>query len=161
MRRLLLVLMVFASPALLAADHDYELQFSPNFGWSNYETIFGLNASLLVPLNDHWQWKVGAGLTSYSMGGATFGLSSGLVYNFQTDWMDSFFAGAGLGYSSSYQLLGSDSVGHSTYAYAEFGKRFKLNASGTFAYAPSVSVSSNFHNGVELAIHPFNFTWSF
>jgi hypothetical protein len=161
MHRLLLVFIIFISPAALAAEHDYEFQFSPNFGLSSEESFFGLYVGVLIPLNDHWQWKVNGGFTSYSFGTTAYGLSTGAVYNFQTDWMNSIFVGGGVGYNSVIPLPNVGVRTHPGYAYLEVGKRFQLNASGTFAYTPSISFSSNFQNGPDISIHPFTFTWGF
>jgi len=168
-RLILFTVLFFALPAFAEESQvlprKYELQLSPNLGWSNFSGFhLGLDSTLALPLSARWQWKFGGGFTA-RLGNSytTYSLTTGAVYNFKDDWSEGFFVGAGVGYGNqiaSFRYNSGDDD-RSLYGYAEFGKRFKLNRSGTLMWTPNLTVASDFKSGGVVMINPMNFSWTF
>jgi hypothetical protein len=121
----------------------------PNVGYSNFDGfVVGLEASLLVPLSERWQWKLGGG---YEAGKHSDwrAFRTGAVYNFAGDWSRAYYLGAGVGLDAE------------IFGYVDFGKRFSLNKEGTITWSPHVTVESNSIHRGHVVISPVSFGWSF
>lgn len=149
-----------------AHDTNFELRFSPNVGYSSYDgMMYGGDVSVGWYLTDHWQWKLGADGIGFSKNSRANTLSSytGLVYNFSADRPRSAFVGAGLIYGDrEREHWHNPNDEKRFYGYVELGKRFKLNESGSWTWAPSVqAVSAAFQEPPVYSIRPLAFTYSF
>lgn len=161
------ILLVCHLPAQAGGDYfakKYELQLAPNLGWSNFSGyLLGLDAAFLLPLSDRWQWKAAGSFAARTKNDyVSYSLETGAVYNFNDDWTKAFFVGAGVGYGNQKYVGPRDEFDdRSPYAYAEVGKRFTLNKSGTLMWVPNATVSANSFKYGQIAISPLNFSWSF
>jgi len=149
-----------------AHDTSFEFRFSPNAGYSSYDGVmYGGDLSVGWYLTDHWQWKVGADGFGFTKNPRDNAISkyTGLVYNFSEDRARSSFVGAGLMYGNRERDYWDDSFAKDRYyGYLELGKRFKLNESGSWTWAPSVqAMSAAFDEPAVFAIKPLAFTYSF
>jgi hypothetical protein len=145
-------------------EKKYELQFAPNLGWSNFSGyLLGLDAAVLLPLSERWQWKSAGSFTARTKNDyVSYSLETGAVYNFSDDWNQAFFVGAGIGYGNQKYVGPYDEFDNRLlYGYAEVGKRLKLNKSGSITWVPTATVSTNSFKHAEIGIHPLNFSWSF
>jgi len=161
--RYLIAFLCFASIPVFAdelpmAKRKYEIQLSPDLGYSNLSGFnLGLGAALLLPLNIHWQLKF-SGEIAVDKWDKTYTAGAGVQYNFSEDWSDSFFAGAGLRFKQVEHHEGNQfSANH----YVEFGKHVKLNNSGTISWTPNVTLEGQHKAPATIEVHPLNFSWSF
>lgn len=168
MNKIFTLLMIgFGSFPASAADYfdkKYEVQMSPNLGWSSFSGyLLGVDAALLNPLSERWQWKTAGGFTARTKNDyVNFALELGPVYNFGFDWAEAFFIGAGIGYGNQ-NYLGprDDNDNRQIYGYLEGGKRLPLNRSKTFMWVPNAKIRANSFHFAEVSISPLNFSYTF
>lgn len=163
MRRLFLVL---AFTGQVYADEiipkKIEIQGAPYFGYSNFNGFsLGLDAAVFIPMSSHWQWRFGMEyqISKYITSRA---FNTGANYNFDEDWSRSIFVGLGAGFGERRDLsYGIESKEDNPYLYADLGKRFRLNQSGSFMWAPHVTVDTLAPGRGHVTVSPLNFSWSF
>lgn len=147
-------------------DDRLELKLGPALGYSSYSGLVGGgDFSLSVPLSERWQWKFGFDtlLRSKRANENSLSVYTGAVYNLGDDRSRAFFLGGGIVYGDRENEIRPDvDRDPRFYGYAEFGKRFRLNDSGTWTWAPTIYMTSG---GVSespvLTFWPLTFTYSF
>lgn len=159
-------LLVFAFAAQAHASDNpkdkFELQFAPNVGYSNFNGFsLGLDATFFIGINSHWQARFGIE-QQFNKNHSRHAYTLGANYNFDEDWSRSVYLGFGAGYSESeYAGYSRDEKQQNGYLFADLGKRFRLNQSGTFTWAPHITADTVSNGRAHLTISPINFGWSF
>ena len=159
-------LLILALASQAHADESlrnpFELQFAPSVGYSNFLGVsVGLDLALFIGLNEHWQARLGTE-HQFAKRYSRHAYSLGANYNFDEDWSKSVFLGFGAGYSEYESTDSYDNYKtQNGYLFADLGKRFRLNQSGSFTWAPHMTVDTVSTGRAHLTISPLNFGWSF
>jgi hypothetical protein len=132
--------------------------FGSMLGYNNYNGLaYGLETSFAHKIDPHWQILLGGSFeSSLHNPPDMFGVSTGVRYNFGSDFSRAYFASVGIEYGNKNPAHLNGWNWH-----AEVGKRFRLNDSGTWTYMPHVSISSNGKDQAQIRIQPLAFTYSF
>ena len=158
------LLWIVLSSQAHAEDHLFELELAPTrLGYSTFDgPIYGMQASLLFRMYDHWQWRAGGSFSSsVKYHDDFFLLFTGPRYNFGEDLLRSYFLGAGVAYGNEFTLAADGYQKINSYSsYFEFGKRFQLNDAGTWSYEPQIAVYGTQGRG-NIQLLPLVFTYSF
>lgn len=163
MKRLLFIAMFASTPAL--AEEKFEVRLSPRLGYSNYSGFrLGAELDFLYKLTPKWQALVGGSLVdSFRHQDQIWKVHAGAQYNFGDDFSRAVYLAGGVGLSNEWFVLMSDSYydrQQYMYGWAEVGKRFRLNDSGTFTWSPAITAAANEH-GATFSYKPLQFSWSF
>ena len=163
MTKFLLWIGLVVSPLTFAEEApDYELRFGPGkLGYSNLNGFYyGADLSIGRALDDNWQWQLGGSYSTRALDPFhRYSVFTGPRYSFGDDFTRAFFVGAGVEWGDQYALGGRDHVAGLA-GYVEFGKRFRLNESGSFAYTPFAMMTSRGDGGI-IRIEPISFSFSF
>jgi hypothetical protein len=150
-----------SQPTLEAAAHPrlWEVRLLGGYGgYSNYSGwIFGGSSALAISLSPRWQWEWGAAGGVSTKGKDWFSVFTGPRFNLSEDRSRSWFAGAGVEYGDRWMCCKDDKQMN---GYFEVGKRFRVNDSGSWAYAPSAQWSFDGDYTV-FTVRPLTFTYSF
>jgi len=167
----------FAFSAQADVDHMHEVQINGGFG-GGLTSVGGTQASVNIndsDLEDNSPWYVGAEVyktmgSNMQLGGiislgdrdttgSELGYTLGVVgrYNFDTDFSQSMFAGAGISYAD----LGVDGVDSNRIALLlQFGKRFMISDQLTWTpnVALNMGIGGDLDEGTSIAINLISFS---
>jgi hypothetical protein len=154
-----LVILCFALTAISAVAAEkpiFEIGAAPNLTLGrqhgNGTAQFATGLFLKVPVNEHWQAKISD--NNLVGGSAEHRFNLGADYNFDQDWMSSYFVGAGLGWQQN-RFDGFDDRGY-LFGYAEAGKRFTLVHQWGLAYTPQVQLNWGERGHLDIEVMPLN-----
>jgi len=136
------------------------VSYTDDAGW-----LYGVSASVAFPMSLRSQIELGGMLFRRADDGGdsdASGVFGGPLYNFNEDIARAFFLGVGLGYSNIYPFEKvNNSNERMVYGYAQLGKRFALNNSGTLSYKPRFVYFTRGENQNEFQADAINFSYLF
>lgn len=158
-----IILISFASlpHTVIAENKEYEFRFQPWAGYSNWSgVVLSLDAGMAYSLGRRWQWTFGGSYMARTKRSGEFELMTGAQFNLSEDRARSIFVGIGAGWGNRFGCWIDDCGNERFFGYAEVGKRWQLNDSGTWSYSPSITGFMN-EDHAAIAINPLQFSYSF